>query len=74
MLLDRFLNPSLRGREAESLQSDLGKRVIGQDHAIKHVVDVYQTHLAGMSSPARPVGNFLFLAPPAPARPDWSRL
>ena len=51
------------GEDAEKLRSDLHKRIIGQDDAIEQVVNVYQTFLAGMNSPSRPVGNFLFLGP-----------
>jgi len=42
---------------------DLHKRIIGQDHAIQQVVNVYQTFLAGMNSPSRPIGSFLLLGP-----------
>jgi ATP-dependent Clp protease ATP-binding subunit ClpA len=42
---------------------DLRKHVIGQGEAIQQIVDVYQTYLAGMSSPGRPIGNLLFLGP-----------
>jgi ATP-dependent Clp protease ATP-binding subunit ClpB len=45
------------------LRANLGKRIIGQDDAIRQIVDVYQTYLAGMSSPGRPIGSFLFLGP-----------
>jgi ATP-dependent Clp protease ATP-binding subunit ClpA len=51
------------GRGAEALEDDLRKRIVGQDQAIRQVVDVYQTHLAGMSSPGRPIGSMLFLGP-----------
>jgi ATP-dependent Clp protease ATP-binding subunit ClpB len=61
--LNRQLDPAQTGSEAERLESDLRKRVIGQDEAIQQVINIYQTHLAGMSSPGRPVGNFLFLGP-----------
>ena len=30
---------------------------------IEQIINIYQTHLAGMSSPGRPIGNFLFLGP-----------
>jgi len=36
---------------------------VGQDEAIQQIVDIYQTHLAGMSSTGRPLGNLLFLGP-----------
>ena len=59
----RTLDPTRTGREADRLERNLRKRIVGQDEAIEHVVNIYQTYLAGMNSPGRPVGNFLFLGP-----------
>ena len=61
--LNRKLNPAQTGFDAEKLDSDLRKRIVGQDDAIHQIINVYQTHLAGMSSPGRPIGNLLFLGP-----------
>jgi len=61
--LNRKLNPAQTGFEAEKLDTDLRKRIVGQDDAIHQIINVYQTHLAGMSSPGRPIGNLLFLGP-----------
>src|SRR6478735_5594640 len=61
--LNRQLNPTQTGSEADKLDSDLRKRIVGQDEAIQQIISVYQTHLAGMTSPGRPIGNFLFLGP-----------
>jgi len=61
--LGKLLNPERIGFDAEKLDSDLRKRIIGQDEAIRKIVSVYQTHLAGMSSPGHPLGNLLFLGP-----------
>ncbi len=61
--LNKQLDPTQTGFEAEKLESDLQKRIVGQDAAIEQIINIYQTHLAGMSSPGRPVGNFLFLGP-----------
>jgi ATP-dependent Clp protease ATP-binding subunit ClpA len=61
--LNQQLNPAQTGLEAEKLDTDLHKRVVGQDEAIQQIISVYQTHLAGMSSPGRPIGNLLFLGP-----------
>src|SRR5207253_5250566 len=61
--LNKQLNPTQTGFEAEKLDGDLRKRIVGQDQAIRQIVSVYQTFLAGMNSPGRPVGNFLFLGP-----------
>jgi ATP-dependent Clp protease ATP-binding subunit ClpB len=61
--LNQQLNPAQTGLEAEKLDADLHKRIVGQDEAIQQIISVYQTHLAGMSSPGRPIGNLLFLGP-----------
>ncbi|HLY16134.1 MAG TPA: AAA family ATPase [Bryobacteraceae bacterium] len=39
------------------------KRIVGQNEAVDQIVNIYQTFLAGMASPGRPIGNFLFLGP-----------
>src|SRR5881397_368997 len=62
-LTHKQLDPTLTGRDAETLESDLRKRVVGQDEAIQQIINIYQTNLAGMSSPGRPIANFLFLGP-----------
>jgi ATP-dependent Clp protease ATP-binding subunit ClpA len=61
--LNKQLDPTQTGYEAEKLESDLRKRIVGQDEAVQQIINIYQTHLAGMSSPGRPIGNFLFLGP-----------
>jgi ATP-dependent Clp protease ATP-binding subunit ClpB len=62
-LINRMLDPARTGSEAEGLESDLRRRVVGQDEAIRQIIDVYQTFLAGMSGAGRPVGSMLFLGP-----------
>jgi ATP-dependent Clp protease ATP-binding subunit ClpA len=61
--LNKQLNPAHTGSDAEKLEADLRKRVVGQDEAVSQIINVYQTHLAGMSTPGRPIGNLLFLGP-----------
>jgi ATP-dependent Clp protease ATP-binding subunit ClpA len=61
--LNQLLDPARTGREAEALERDLRRLIIGQDEAIRQIVNVYQMHLSGMASPGRPVGSFLFLGP-----------
>ncbi len=61
--LNKRLDPSQTGSEAEKLFGDLRKRIVGQDEAIDQIVNIYQMYLAGMNSPGRPIGNFLFLGP-----------
>jgi ATP-dependent Clp protease ATP-binding subunit ClpA len=61
--LNRILDPTRTGTEAETLEGDLRRKVIGQDQAIQTIINVYQTYLSGMSSPGRPISNLLFLGP-----------
>ena len=61
--LNKKLDPRQTGREAGKLYTDLQRRIVGQDEAIDQIVNIYQTYLAGMNSPGRPIGNFLFLGP-----------
>src|SRR3984885_13829439 len=61
--LKRALDPTQVGTEAGKLSGGLPQRIVGQDQAIDAVVNAYQTYIAGMNSPGRPVGNFLFLGP-----------
>jgi ATP-dependent Clp protease ATP-binding subunit ClpA len=58
-----LLDPGKTGQEAQALEEELRKRIVGQDYAIRQILDVYQTYMAGMSSPGRPAGNLLFLGP-----------
>jgi ATP-dependent Clp protease ATP-binding subunit ClpA len=57
------LDPTKTGREAEQLEGNLKKLVVGQDEAIEQIVNIFQMHLTGMSAPGRPIGTFLFLGP-----------
>ena len=41
----------------------LGKRVIGQDEAVRRVTETILRSRAGLSDPNRPYGSFLFLGP-----------
>ncbi len=61
--LNKKLDPSQTGSEAERLHSDLRKLVIGQEEAVEQIVNIYQTFRSGMTSPGRPIGNLLFLGP-----------
>jgi ATP-dependent Clp protease ATP-binding subunit ClpA len=61
--MSKRLDPGQSGSEADKLNANLHKRIVGQDEAIGQIVNIYQTFLAGMNSPGRPIGNFLFLGP-----------
>ncbi len=57
------LDPSRRSKEATEFETTLRKKIVGQDQAIEKVVEIYQTFLAGLNPPGRPIGNLLFLGP-----------
>src|SRR5579871_3206557 len=57
------LDPTRTGRDAEALETNLSRLIVGQDEAIQQIVNIYQMHLTGMTPPGRPIGNFLFLGP-----------
>lgn len=61
--LNQKLDPMQSGNEAARLHHDLLNRIVGQGEAVDQIVSVYQTYLAGMNSPGRPIGNLLFLGP-----------
>jgi ATP-dependent Clp protease ATP-binding subunit ClpB len=43
------------------LETELGKRVAGQEEAIEVVADAVRRSRAGMQDPRRPIGSFIFL-------------
>src|SRR5262249_52613021 len=59
----KLLDPEQTGPDAQRLEAELRQRIVGQDEAVQQVIQVYQTNLAGMSSPGRPIANLLFLGP-----------
>ena len=46
-----------------TLESELGKRLIGQKDAVRAVSEAVRRTRAGISDPDRPTGSFLFLGP-----------
>ncbi|MCR5819561.1 MAG: ATP-dependent chaperone ClpB [Bacteroidaceae bacterium] len=44
-----------------NLETELHKRVIGQDEAIRAVADAVRRSRAGLQDPKRPIGSFIFL-------------
>jgi ATP-dependent Clp protease ATP-binding subunit ClpB len=45
------------------MEEALGKRVVGQDEAVKAVATAVRRARAGLQDPNRPIGSFLFLGP-----------
>src|SRR4051812_43441393 len=45
------------------MEEELGKRVVGQDEAVRAVSDAVRRARSGIADPDRPTGSFLFLGP-----------
>ncbi len=45
------------------MEENLHQRIIGQDSAVRSVADAIRRNRAGIGSPRRPIGTFLFLGP-----------
>jgi ATP-dependent Clp protease ATP-binding subunit ClpB len=55
------------------LESQLHKRVVGQDVAVAAVSNAVRRSRAGLSDPNRPVGSFLFLGPTGVGKTELAR-
>jgi ATP-dependent Clp protease ATP-binding subunit ClpB len=55
----------LEGERAKllAMEEELGKRVVGQQHAVEAVSRAIRRARAGLQDPNRPMGSFLFLGP-----------
>ncbi len=45
------------------MEQEIGKRVVGQEEAVRSVADAIRRSRAGLADPSRPNGSFLFLGP-----------
>ena len=57
------LDARKRSSAACHFEEALQEKIVGQEEAVQVLVDLYQVFCAGLHSPGRPVGNFLFLGP-----------
>src|SRR5438094_3481858 len=58
-----LLDPEMRSTEVLDFERRLLGKIVGQERAVRRIVNMYQIYLAGMATPGRPVGNLLFLGP-----------
>src|SRR5437899_348231 len=58
-----LLDPEMRSSEVLDFERRLLGKIVGQDRAVRRIVNLYQIYLAGMAMPGRPIGNLLFLGP-----------
>jgi ATP-dependent Clp protease ATP-binding subunit ClpA len=57
----------------ETLDRDLGLLVFGQDAAIENVVSAIRLSRAGLATPEKPVGSFLFAGPTGVGKTELAR-
>ncbi|MDF3298657.1 ATP-dependent Clp protease ATP-binding subunit [Streptomyces tropicalis] len=55
------------------LEEHLHRRVVGQDEAVAAVADAVLRSRAGLASPDRPIGSFLFLGPTGVGKTELAR-
>jgi len=70
--------PVARMVESESdklarMETQLHKRIVGQEDAIQAVSDAIRRNRAGISSSRRPIGSFLFLGPTGVGKTELAR-
>jgi ATP-dependent Clp protease ATP-binding subunit ClpA len=58
-----WLDPGRRSVESRDFETELRRKIVGQDEAVQAVVALHQVFRAELNSPGRPVGNLLFLGP-----------
>ncbi|MGH9468451.1 MAG: AAA family ATPase [Terriglobales bacterium] len=57
------LDPTLRCDDVCQFETALRRKIVGQSAGVNCVVDLYQTFLAGLHPPGRPIANLLLLGP-----------
>ncbi|MFT4079921.1 ATP-dependent chaperone ClpB [Rhodomicrobium sp.] len=55
------------------MEDELGKRVIGQEEAVRSVATAVRRARAGLQDPNRPIGSFMFLGPTGVGKTELSR-
>ncbi len=70
--------PIIKLEQSESerllnMRDEIHKRIIGQDEAIEALTRAIQRSRAGIKSPSRPVGSFLFLGPTGVGKTEMAK-
>ena len=55
------------------LENELGRRVIGQDDAVKAVANAIRRSRSGIAEETRPIGSFMFLGPTGVGKTELAR-
>jgi ATP-dependent Clp protease ATP-binding subunit ClpC len=70
--------PIVKMEQSESerllnMRDEIHKRIVGQDEAIEALTRAIQRSRAGLKSPSRPVGSFLFLGPTGVGKTEMAK-
>lgn len=60
-------------KRLERLETELHKRVVGQDEAVSAVAKAIKRSRVGLKDPRRPIGTFLFLGPTGVGKTELSK-
>ena len=52
------LDPEQKSPRAQEFEDKLGRRIVGQERAVRRISGLYQIYLANMQNPGRPIGTF----------------
>jgi ATP-dependent Clp protease ATP-binding subunit ClpB len=65
----------LQGETAKllAMEAEIGKRLIGQEEAVRAVADAVRRSRAGIADPNRPTGSFLFLGPTGTGKTELAK-
>jgi len=55
------------------MEERMGKRVVGQDYALRAVADAIRRARSGLADPNRPIGSFIFLGPTGVGKTETAR-
>src|SRR5690606_10003282 len=55
------------------MEEELGRRVVGQEQAVRAVANAVRRARAGVSDPDQPTGSFLFLGPTGTGKTELSK-
>ena len=58
-----LLEPEKISPEIQGFETQLSSKIIGQNRAIRNIVNTYKVCLAGLTAPGKPINNLLFLGP-----------
>ena len=60
--------------KVKTLDTNIKEKLFGQDHVVQQVLERLYVNYAGISTPSRPMGAFLFLGPTGTGKTEFAKL